>query len=186
MSATEPRPAVFLDRDGTLIEERGYPAREEDIVLLPGVAGALARLGEAGWLRIVLSNQSGVARGLFTEEDLARLNDDLEHKLVREGGGIDGLYYCPHHPQGKAAAYAYACTCRKPGRGLLDLALVEHPVDMSRSAFIGDSPRDLFPDAGPVRARILVRSGHALPPDAKADFVARDLAAAVDWLLARG
>ena len=103
MSPAELRPAVFLDRDGTLIEERGYPAREDDIVLLPGVGAALARLGEADWLRIVLTNQSGVARGLFTEEDLARLNEDLARKLTREGGGLDALYYCPHHPHGRAA-----------------------------------------------------------------------------------
>ena len=179
------RPAVFLDRDGTLIEERGYPSRSEDIVVLPGVGRALARLGEAGFLRIVLTNQSGVARGLFTEEELGRLHDELFRKLAEQGGNVDVLYYCPHHPEGKARAYAHACACRKPGRGLLDVALAEHAVDLSRSAFIGDSPRDLFQDVAGAGARILVRSGHALQEGAKADFVAMDLGEAVEWLLAR-
>src|SRR5689334_2603023 len=179
------RPAIFLDRDGTLIEERGYPAQESDIVPLPGVAQALAQLGEAGFLRIVLTNQSGVARGLFDEEQLERLHADLLHKLKAHGGGLDAIYYCPHHPEGKAVAYRHVCTCRKPGRGLLDLAMAEHGIDLARSVFIGDAPRDLFADAGPARARILVKSGHALPADAKADFVAENLPSAVAWLLER-
>jgi D-glycero-D-manno-heptose 1,7-bisphosphate phosphatase len=177
------RPAVFLDRDGTIIEERSYPATEHDIVPLPGVSRALAQLGEAGFLRLVLTNQSGVARGLFDEEQLERLHADLQHKLSAQGGGFDALYYCPHHPEGIAVAYRHACACRKPGHGLLELAIAEHDVDLSRSVFIGDAPRDLFPDAGPVRARILVRSGHPLPAGAKADHVAADLPAAVEWLL---
>ena len=185
MSGAAPRPAVFLDRDGTLIEERGYPAREEDIVPLPGVGAALQRLGEAGFLRIVLTNQSGVARGLYTEEDLGRLHADMARKLAAQGGAFDALYYCPHHPEGSAVAYAFACTCRKPGRGLLDMALAEHAIDLPRSVFIGDGVRDLYPEAGPARARILLRSGHPLPADAQADHIARDLGHAVEWLLAQ-
>jgi D,D-heptose 1,7-bisphosphate phosphatase len=180
-----PRPAAFLDRDGTLIEERGYPARPADIVPLPGVGAALHRLADAGWLRIVLTNQSGIARGLFTEEDLGALHEDLEHKLAEQGGALDAIYYCPHHPEGRAVAYRHACTCRKPARGLLDLALARHDIDLSRSAFIGDSPRDLFADVPGAGPRILVRTGHALPQQPPADHVAPDLAAAVDWLLAR-
>src|SRR5215470_9248444 len=151
------RPAVFLDRDGTLIEERGFPAREEDLVPLPGVGRALARLAEAGFLRLVLTNQSAIARGLYDEEHLERLHADLQRKLAAQGGAVDAIYYCPHHPEGKAVAYAFACTCRKPGRGLLDLAVREHDIDLARSVFIGDAPRDMFPDAGPARARILLR-----------------------------
>ncbi|HZL99922.1 MAG TPA: HAD hydrolase-like protein, partial [Planctomycetota bacterium] len=101
-------------------------------------------------------------------------------------GAIDALYYCPHLPDGVAAGYGHACACRKPGTGLLELALAEHPVDLARSAFIGDSPRDLYrgvPGAGP---RILLRSGHALADTAGADHVADTLADAVEWLRARG
>ena len=180
------RRAVFLDRDGTLIEERRYPVRSEDIVPVPGAAVALARLRDAGWMVIVLTNQSAVARGMITEEDLGALNEELLERLSRAGGRVDALYYCPHHPEGRAVAYAHACDCRKPADGLLRLALAGHDIDLSRSAFIGDSPRDLFPGAGPVAARILVRSGHPLSDTSGADHVAADLPAAVDWLVARG
>jgi len=177
--------AVFLDRDGTLIEERGYPVRCEDIVPLPGVAEALARLREAGWLCLVLTNQSAIARGLLDEEQLGVLHEHLQAQLAARGGGLDGVYWCPHHPEGKAVAYSFACECRKPREGLLALALADHDVDLRRSVFIGDSPRDLFPGAGPVTARILVRSGHPLADVSLADHVAERLPAAVEWLLAR-
>lgn len=179
------RPAVFLDRDGTLIEERRYPCRSADIVPLRGVGRALRRLSSAGYLTIVLTNQSAVARGLLDEQELERLHAELQARLVSGGGGFDALYYCPHHPEGRAVGYAFACTCRKPARGLLDLALARHAIDLSRSAFIGDSPRDLFRDVPGAGPRILVRSGHPLPEDGCADHVADDLPAAVDWLLAR-
>ena len=179
------RPAVFLDRDGTLIEERGYPTSPDDIVPLPGAGAALARLGAAGWLRIVLTNQSAVARGLLTEEELGALHEELQRKLAFEQGAIDALYYCPHLPGGIARAWAIACDCRKPARGLLDLALAQHDVDLARSAFIGDAPRDLFLDVPGAGPRILVRSGHALTDTARADHVANSLPDAVDWLLER-
>ncbi|HTE06411.1 MAG TPA: HAD-IIIA family hydrolase [Planctomycetota bacterium] len=180
-----PRPAVFLDRDGTLIEERHYPVRAADIVPVPGAGAALARLAQAGYLRVVLTNQSAVARAMITEEELGELHEDMLRKLAREGGGIDALYYCPHHPEGRAAGYAFACACRKPERGLLDLAVAEHDIDLARSAFIGDSARDLFAAAGPAGPRILV--ANAPPPDAAAcaDHVAPSFPAAVNWLLER-
>jgi D-glycero-D-manno-heptose 1,7-bisphosphate phosphatase len=176
------RRAVFLDRDGTLIEERGFPVRREDIVPLPDVGRALAALGRAGWLRIVLTNQSAIARGLLSEEELGGLHEDLAAKLAQQGGAIDALYYCPHLPDGVARGYAHACACRKPGRGLLDLALAEHPIDLSRSAFIGDSPRDLYGDVDAAGPRILLRSGHPLTDTSGADHVADTLADAVEWL----
>ena len=180
------RPAVFLDRDGTLVEERHYPVRAEDLVLVPGAGAALARLSDAGFLRIVLTNQSAVARGLLTEEELGLLHDDLCRKLAGDGGGLDALYYCPHHPQGTAVGYSFACACRKPARGLLELALAEHDVDLARSAFIGDSPRDLFADVPGAGKRILVASGHPLQDTRGADHVAPHVGAAVEWLLQRG
>jgi D-glycero-D-manno-heptose 1,7-bisphosphate phosphatase len=179
------RPAVFLDRDGTLIEERGYPTRPEDIVPLPDAGAALARLAAAGYLRIVLTNQSAVARGMLSEQRLEGLNAELTSRLAAEGGTIDALYYCPHHPDGVAVAYSYACACRKPAPGMLELAVREHDVDLSRSAFIGDSPRDLFPGVPGTGPRILVRGGHPLSDVTGADHVADTLTEAVDWLLAQ-
>ncbi len=181
----EPRPAVFLDRDGTLIEERGYPTEPEDIVPVRGVGEALARLAAAGYLRIILTNQSAVARGMLSEEELADLHRDLGDKLAVVGGGFDALYYCPHHPDGIAMGYAVPCHCRKPDTGLLDLALGRHAIDLSRSAFIGDSLRDLFPSVEGVAARILVRTGHPLTDRGPADHVAPSVVEAIDWLLTK-
>lgn len=177
---------MFLDRDGTLIEERHYPVTAGDIVPVPGAGAALARLEQAGYLRVVLTNQSAVARGMITEEELGLLHEDLLRKLARAGGGIDALYYCPHHPDGRAVGYAFACGCRKPARGLLDLAVSEQGIDLSRSAFIGDSARDLFTAVGAAGPRILVAGGQPPADDAGADHVAPNLPAAVDWLLERG
>ncbi len=179
------RAAVFLDRDGTLIEERDYPTRKEDIVLLPGVGEALHRLASLGFLRIVLTNQSAVARGMLSEEELAGLHEHMLRQLHVAGGDLDDIYYCPHHPEGSAAGYAFPCACRKPARGLLDLALTEHPVDLSRSIFIGDSPRDLFAQAGPVAGRLLVRTGKPIVDDSDADAVVPGLVEATEWILER-
>jgi D-glycero-D-manno-heptose 1,7-bisphosphate phosphatase len=172
-----------VDRDGTLIEERHYPVERENIVPVPGAGRALHDLGTAGYLRIVLSNQSAVARGLLDEEQLGALHAHLAVLLGAEGGRWEELYYCPHHPEGTAVAYAYACRCRKPAPGLLERALSEHDIDLERSVFIGDSARDLFADAAPGALRILVRTGHPLTGDEPAHHVADDLPAAVAWLL---
>jgi len=177
------RAAVFIDRDGTLIEERGYPVRAEDIVVLPGVGQALQRLAAAGYLRILLTNQSAVARGMLSEEELAGLHEHLERQLQTNGGGLEAIYYCPHHPEGSAVGYNHACRCRKPATGLLDLALSEHAIDLSASVFVGDSPRDLFVQAGPCAARILVTSGHALTDTRDADVVLPSFAEAAAWIL---
>lgn len=182
------RPAAFIDRDGTLIEERHYPIDRNDIVPVDGAGEALARLEEAGWLRIVLTNQSAVARGMLTEEDLGGLHDHMLRELAGIGGSVDAIYYCPHHPDGIALGYSYACACRKPDRGLLDSALAEHDIDLARSGFIGDSPRDLFPGVSGVGARILVvPDGTSAPADLPEppDHVAVDFPSAVDWLLSR-
>ncbi|MHC5210059.1 MAG: D-glycero-alpha-D-manno-heptose-1,7-bisphosphate 7-phosphatase [Planctomycetota bacterium] len=179
------QPAVFLDRDGTLIEERGYPTAKDDIVLRPDAGAALARLAAAGYARIVLTNQSAIARGMLTEEELAALHADLLAKLAADGGTLDAIYYCPHHPDGTAIAYSHACQCRKPAPGMLELAVREHELDLTRSAFIGDSPRDLFPGVPGTGPRLLVHGGHPLSDVTGADHVAASLSEAVDWLLAR-
>lgn len=178
-----PRPAVFLDRDGTLIEERAYPICTDDIVPLPGVGAALRRLRTAGYLLIVLTNQSAVARGLIDEEGLVGLHEFLGKRLAGEGGHLDDIFYCPHHPDGVARAYAFACECRKPGHGLLQQAMARYAVNLSASVFVGDSPRDLFSGAGPCRARVLVQSGHALGDTSAADLIVPSLVEAVDYVV---
>ena len=178
-----PRPAVFLDRDGTLIEERNYPVSEADLVPIKGAGYALARLQAAGLTCIVLTNQSAVARGMLDEERLGELHDALSARLRCDGGTWDALYYCPHHPAGKAIGYDFPCRCRKPARGLLDLAAALHDVDLSRSYFVGDAVRDLFVDAGPAAGRILVLTGHSLDDVSGADAVLPSVVEAVDWIL---
>ncbi|MGB2781300.1 MAG: HAD family hydrolase, partial [Phycisphaerae bacterium] len=139
-------PAVFLDRDGTLIEEVGYPTRPEQIRILAGVARGLARLADAGFKRIVVTNQSAIARGLITEADLDRFHDALDEQLDLLGAGVDAYYACPHHPDPAGAArkdLALDCACRKPKPGLLLQAAGDMDLDLEASWLVGDTWRDI-------------------------------------------
>ncbi|HXG60690.1 MAG TPA: HAD family hydrolase [Planctomycetota bacterium] len=180
------RRAVFLDRDGTLVEERGYVTTPEDLVLLPGAAAAVRALREAGWKVFVVSNQAAVARGLITEDELAAIHLRLAALLAAEGARLDGLYVCPHHPEGTIEAYALECGCRKPRPGLLEQAAREHDLDLARCVTVGDSPRDLEAGKAAGTRTVLVRTGHGRQAEAagaEADHVADDLARAADWII---
>jgi len=140
------QPAVFLDRDGTLIEEIGYPTRPQQIRILGGVARGLARLAEAGFKRIVVTNQSGIARGLMTEDDLDRFHEALDEQLDLLGAAVDAYYVCPHHPDRSEAArpdLAIECDCRKPKPGLILQAAEDLDIDLGASWTIGDTWRDV-------------------------------------------
>lgn len=139
------RAAVFLDRDGVLNLDKGYVHRVEDLVLLPGVGDAVAALKKLGYLLCVVSNQSGVARGLYTEADVKKFNDALNAALRNGSGGtgVDAFYVCPHHPDAAVAAYKKDCDCRKPKAGLIERAVKEHNVDVTRSYMVGDRPDDV-------------------------------------------
>jgi len=140
------QPAVFLDRDGTLIEDVGYPTRPEQIRILGGVARALARLAEAGYRLIVVTNQSGIARGLLTEEELNRFHQALDEQLELLGARLDAYYSCPHHPdpsQVNRADLAVVCDCRKPRPGLTLQAAEDLGLDLGASWTVGDSWRDV-------------------------------------------
>ncbi|HET8523729.1 MAG TPA: HAD family hydrolase, partial [Thermomicrobiales bacterium] len=130
--------AIFLDRDGTLVEPRHYPSRPEDLVLVDGVIPELRVLQGAGWRVVVITNQSGIARGFFSERELARMHDGLRQNLRSHGVEIDGIYACPHHPDGVVKEFAIECACRKPQPGLLLRAAEELRLDLSRSWFVGD------------------------------------------------
>jgi D-glycero-D-manno-heptose 1,7-bisphosphate phosphatase len=159
------RPAVFLDRDGTLIEEVGHLGKPNGVVMLPGVPEALHRLAGGGFALVVVSNQGGVARGLFTEDDVRAVNARVAD-LLREAGApaIDGWYWCPHHPD-----FTEACDCRKPGPGMLRQAAEDLELDLGSSWMVGDHPGD----AGAARAAgaraVMVRTGHGLLPGADHD-----------------
>ena len=135
--------AAFLDRDGTLNIDFGYISSPEMVVLLPNVIEGLIRLRDMGFLLVVVSNQSGVARGFFGIDDVARINIELLRQ-VREGGAdIDGFYFCPHHPTEGFFPNRKTCKCRKPKPGLVDQATQDLDIDISQSIVIGDMPSDI-------------------------------------------
>jgi len=166
-----------MDRDGTLINDVGYPSRPDDVRLLPGAAGALSRFGAAGYKRIVISNQSGIGRGLITHAQATAVHERLIAVLAEEGAGIDAAYYCPHAPD-------ESCSCRKPSPELILQAARELDLDPSRSFMIGDKPSDV--EAG-VRAgcrTILLSSQPAASRSAAgADAVVTDWPGAVKHVL---
>ena len=164
-----PREAVFLDRDGTLIEEVHYLAAAEQVRLLPGAADAVRRLNEAGVLVVVVTNQAGVARGYFPESRVAEVHERLS-TLLAEHVRIDAYFHCPHHPTEGVGVYRVECECRKPKPGLLLAAARELDIDLARSWMIGDKPSDAEAGAAAGCRTILVRTGHGakLPADANA------------------
>lgn len=137
------KPAVFLDRDGVLNEDRGYVHRWEDFSFLPGAIDALRRLQQQGYLLVVITNQSAVARGLCSEADVLALHERMRAFLREQGIELTGIYYCPHHPQGSVSDYAIACSCRKPEPGMILRAAQEHGIDLSRSLLVDDKLSDL-------------------------------------------
>lgn len=143
MSAHAPRPAAFLDRDGVLNVDLDYVHRPDQLVWIDGVPEALKLLNDAGYLVIVVTNQSGVARGFYDESAIGTLHEHMRDALATRGARIDAFYYCPHHPEGKVAAYTMRCDCRKPGIGMFAQAARDWPIDRTRSFMIGDKDIDV-------------------------------------------
>jgi D-glycero-D-manno-heptose 1,7-bisphosphate phosphatase len=151
MTDTARRRAAFFDRDGTLIDDVHYIADPALVVLRPGAARSVKRLNDAGWLAIVVTNQSGIARGRVTEEAYRRVEARTVELLAASGARIDASYYCPHLPE-----ITGACDCRKPGTGLFLRAAAEHGVDLARSVYVGDKIRDVEPSVSLGGLGILV------------------------------
>lgn len=185
------RPAIFLDRDGTVIQEVDFLLKEEDVALLPGAAEAIRLCRTRGYLVIVVTNQSAVARGLITESDLAKINKRMEELLAAEGATVDALYYCPHHPDEGLGPYRRDCECRKPRPGMLLQAAAEHEIDLHSSVMVGDSLRDVEAGhrAGCEAALVLTgygeeQQGTAFAQDdliRRPDYIASDILQAVIW-----
>jgi len=142
-SASPRRPAAFLDRDGVLNIDHGYVHRPEALAWVTGAPDAVRLLNEAGYHVLVITNQSGVARGLYDEAAVRRFHAHMQARLRAHGAHIDAFYYCPHHPQGLVKELAVRCRCRKPAPGLLEQAAREWPIDLSRSFLIGDKDDDM-------------------------------------------
>jgi D-glycero-D-manno-heptose 1,7-bisphosphate phosphatase len=176
--------AVFLDRDGTIIEDPppGYLHQPESVRLLPGAGGAIQRLNQAGWPVVVISNQSGIARGLYPEADYHRVQACLEKLLGTEGARIDAALFCPHHPD-----FTGPCDCRKPGTRLFLEAAQRFQVEPVRSWFVGDQASDVAPAAALGGRGLLVLTGKGLANRVQAVAagvrIVTDLAAAVDVIL---
>jgi D-glycero-D-manno-heptose 1,7-bisphosphate phosphatase len=155
------RPAVFLDRDGTIVEDVDYLTQPSQLRLIPGAATAIGRLNARARPVIVVTNQSAVARGLLTESGLDAVHASLRELLAAQGAHVDAIYYCPHHPEAADAAYRRDCDCRKPAAGMLLQAARDHGLDLAASVMIGDSLRDLKAGAAAgCKSLILVRTGH--------------------------
>lgn len=179
---TEPRRAAFLDRDGVVNRDIGYLHRWEDFEFLPGALEAMRKLHEAGYALVIVTNQSGIARGYYTEEDYQALTRQLRHAMDQAGCPPAGIYHCPHHPGGQVAGLAIECDCRKPQPGMLLRAAGELGLALRESIMVGDKLADAQAGrAAGVGSVYLVRSGHALDPGAErqADGVHDDLAACV-------
>jgi histidinol-phosphate phosphatase family protein len=184
------RQAVFLDRDGTLNEDRGYISRPDLLTLLPGVSRAVRRLNRAGLPAVLVTNQPVVARGECTEEELRVVHTRLEHLLGLEGAYLDRIYYCPHHPDkgfaGERPELKIACECRKPGIGMLLRAAEEMRIDLNRSWLVGDRTVDVQCARNAGARAILVGAGAAgenRAYDVSPDFRAENLQGAVDIIL---
>jgi D-glycero-D-manno-heptose 1,7-bisphosphate phosphatase len=178
--------AVFLDRDGVINVDRHYLHRTEDFAFIAGVPQALQRLQRAGWKLVVVTNQSGIARGYYTEDHYQRLTRHMQALLAKDDVTLDAVLHCPHLPDGSVAAYRIDCDCRKPAPGMLLQAARELNLDLPRSVMVGDKGSDLRAgrNAGVARC-LLVRSGQGIDEGdiALADSVHDDLGACADELL---
>lgn len=181
--------AVFLDRDGTIIEEAGYPDRLDRILFFPFSVDAVRTLNHAGFAVVVVTNQSGIARGIVPESFVGEAHEHIAERMRAGGARIDAFYYCRHHPDAPDAALRGPCDCRKPQPGLLRRAAAELGLDLTRSFIVGDRWQDVA--AGqPVSVRgVLVRTGVGREQEQRADarvagtLVVDDLAAAAAWIL---
>jgi D-glycero-D-manno-heptose 1,7-bisphosphate phosphatase len=187
------RCAVFVDRDGVLIRDVDHLTAASQIEVLPGVPEALRRLRDAGWAVVVVTNQSVVARGLVTENELRQIHRVMERQLRERGAILDAIYYCPHHPEGTVARYRAVCDCRKPEPGMLLRAAKDLDLDLAVSVMVGDTPSDMQAGRragcrtvliGPGAAALVQQAGDgSLGARATADHLSSNLQEAAEWIL---
>ena len=182
------RPAVFLDRDGTLIEERGFIDRIDLLAVFPWTADALRLLKRAGFAIVVVTNQSAIGRGMIDEAFLREVHRELDARLPA-GAAPDAYYFCPHHPDAAREPYRTACRCRKPGPGMIEQAAADLQLDPARSFMVGDRWIDVGAGRAAGTRALLVRTGHGAhqaetpPAGAHADAILNNLMEAAGWIL---
>lgn len=181
------RPALFLDRDGVILVQKHVLARADEVEVIDGSAAGIRRANEAGVPVIVVTNQSGVARGYFDLAALAAVHHAMEKRLAKQRATVDAIYFCPHHPEGKVRAFRRTCRCRKPAPGMLRRAAREHRLDLARSVIVGDRLTDLQAGAAVGAAGVLVRLGHGAREDASQAhcLVTENLEEAISMVLPR-
>jgi len=185
------KPAVFIDRDGTINEQRGYINHLSRFELLPGVIDAVKLLNKNNFFAIIVTNQSGVAFGYYPVSLVHQVHQLMTKSLERQGATIDGIFYCPHHPKGTVPEFTADCDCRKPKTGLVNQALKTFDIDMSNSYVVGDRYVDIELAIRLNLTGVLVKTGYGLGemeyviPEMplKPNHVAEDLLDAVKWIL---
>ena len=181
------RPAVFLDRDGTINHERNYLHKIDDFELIPGIPEALQKLQNAGFLLVVVTNQSGVARGYFSLQDVKVLNDYMCLKLAEYGVKFDGIYICPHHPTAGIGEYLLDCNCRKGKPGMLQQAARDLAIDLKRSYMVGDKVSDAEAGNAAGCRSVLVQTGYGTEQKKRSCLLPypslRDLSEAADYIV---
>lgn len=191
MKNQQPRPAVFLDRDGTINEQMGYINHISRFRLLPGVGEAIKLINDNRIPVVVVSNQSGLARGYFPPELVEEIHAEMRKLLAARGAFVDAIYFCPHHPEAAEEKYRQQCSCRKPGTGMLEQAAAEMNLDLHKSFLIGDRWSDLRCAVNAGCTPILVLTGYGrgdyqyLGPgqDIQPEFVAESLTEAATWIV---
>lgn len=167
------KPAVFLDRDGVLSEEKSYITSVESLKIFPYTAECIRQIHRKGYYAIVITNQSGVARGLFTENELYQMNEYLIQQT-----GVDAVYYCPHHENGVIGKYRQQCNCRKPKTGLIERAYSEYAIDLQRSLMVGDRASDIMTGQNAGMKTVLLESGYGtakLEKEVVPDYILNNL-----------
>jgi D-glycero-D-manno-heptose 1,7-bisphosphate phosphatase len=182
--------AIFIDRDGTINEDKGYIGSPDDLIIYPWAAQALRLINLSHYKAIVITNQSGVARGFYTEDALGSIHQRLTDELARQGARLDAIYYCPHHPQIGTDHYRQSCECRKPRPGMLLEAARQYDLDLSSCFVIGDKATDINLAAHVGARSALVLTGYgrrtlaSIEDDCRPDVIAENLLEAVEMILA--
>lgn len=186
------QPAVFLDRDGTIIEEVGFLNHLDRLKFFPWTVDAVRLLNEAGFAVVVVTNQAGVAQGYYGEEFVRETHRAIDERLRAGRARIDAYYYCPHHPKASVEAYRRACDCRKPSPGMIRQAAAALEIDVPHSFVVGDRWGDVELAAAAGARSVLVRTGYGQADDprpegtATPDHVADNLASAAAWIISSG
>ena len=186
--------AIFLDRDGTINEEVGYIEQLDRLVIIPAAFEAIRLINLSGFKAIVVTNQAGIAKGLFDETFVKQTNDHLQESLKQKGAAIDAFYFCPHHPTEGAPPYRQVCDCRKPAPGLFHQAAQDMAIDLTGSFMIGDRYRDMEAAHRAGVKGVLVKTGYGADvlenigpdqetPEGKPDHIAENILKAVHWIL---